>query len=108
MRLKARTPDLLDLQAREGGCALHLRVQPSAKQTALVRRTDGRIVARIQAPATDGKANAALRRLIARVLLGIPQSRVRITKGKRSKEKTVEIDLDLATVQEVLHRYLDA
>jgi len=65
-------------------------------------------VARIQAPATQGKANAALRRLIARDLLGIPQSKVRVAKGKKSREKAVEIDLDRDTVQAVLHKCLDA
>jgi uncharacterized protein len=106
--LKARIPDFTAVHNGQTGCVLQLRVQPGAKQNSLLFREDGRCLVRIQAPPTDGKANVALRRFLARTVLGIPQSKVRIIKGNKSRDKWVEIDLEIAQLQTLLHKYLDA
>jgi uncharacterized protein YggU (UPF0235/DUF167 family) len=46
--------------------------------------------ARTSAPPTDGRANAALERLVARAL-GLPPSAVRVAAGAASRTKTLEI-----------------
>ena len=46
--------------------------------------------ARTSAPPTDGRANAALERLVAKVL-DLPPSAVRVVAGAASRTKTLEI-----------------
>lgn len=45
---------------------------------------------RTTAPPIDGRANEAVCRLIAEAL-GIPSSRVQVTRGGRAREKTVQV-----------------
>ncbi|MBI5106032.1 MAG: DUF167 domain-containing protein, partial [Solirubrobacterales bacterium] len=52
---------------------------------------DGVVHARVTAPPVDGKANEALRRLLARSL-GVPRSRVAVVRGQASRDKAVEVD----------------
>ncbi len=52
---------------------------------------DGRLVIRVTAPPAEGKANEAVRRLIAK-RLGVPSSRVRIVRGSRGRDKTLSIE----------------
>ncbi len=46
---------------------------------------------RVSAPPVDGRANAALERLLANAL-GTPKSAVSVAVGGRSREKLVDID----------------
>jgi uncharacterized protein (TIGR00251 family) len=52
---------------------------------------DGRLVVRVTAPPAEGKANEAVRRLIAK-RLGVAKSRVTIVRGARSRDKTIRIE----------------
>lgn len=52
---------------------------------------DGAVLIRVKAPPVDGKANDALCRLIAK-RAGVAPSRVRVTRGHSSREKTVEVE----------------
>ncbi len=59
---------------------------------------DGVLVARVSAPALDGRANRALCKLLARHLRVAP-SRVTIVRGLRARDKLVEVDgVDQATL----------
>ena len=59
---------------------------------------NGRIVIRVTAPALEGRANEALRKLVAK-RVGVARSRVRIVRGQRSRDKLVRVsglDADVA------------
>jgi uncharacterized protein YggU (UPF0235/DUF167 family) len=56
-----------------------------------VGERDGVVLIRVKAPPVDGKANDALCRLIAK-RAGVAPSRVRVTRGHSSREKTVEVE----------------
>jgi uncharacterized protein len=64
--------------------------------------------ARTGAPPADGRANAALEKLIARAL-GLPPSAVAVTSGHASRTKTLQIDgADEAVLRALLREKLDA
>ncbi len=51
----------------------------------------GAIKIKLQAPAIEGKANAALRRFLAEKL-GVPQRAIVLERGKRSRDKVIRIN----------------
>ncbi len=67
-----------------------LAVQPGARRTEIVGEYDGCPKLRFQSPPVEGAANAAIISWIAK-LLGVRQRDVALTKGLRSRHKTVEI-----------------
>jgi uncharacterized protein (TIGR00251 family) len=84
------------------GVTIAVRVQPSARRDELVGVRDGVLVARVSAPAREGRANQALCRLIAR-RLGVGASRVSVIRGARSRDKVVRVDgIDHATLNATL------
>jgi len=96
----------LAVEERGGQTFLRVRVTPGAKKSALSVRADGLLQVRLPAPAVDGKANAALIRWLARDLLGLSRSAVRIQRGERSREKTLVIDATSDWVRERIERAL--
>ena len=68
-----------------------VRLTPRADRTALAHAPDGGYVARVTAPPVDGRANEALRRLVAD-RAGVAPSRVSITRGERSRDKVVRVE----------------
>jgi uncharacterized protein (TIGR00251 family) len=82
---------------------LRVRLQPRASRERVDGvREDGVLIARVSAPAVDGRANKALCKLIA-AHLGVPPSRVSILRGDKAREKTLQIDgLDDAGLQAAL------
>jgi len=70
---------------------LALRVQPRSSKNEIAGERAGALLVRVTAPPVDGKANAAVRRLIAK-RLGVPARRVSIVGGVSSREKLVEVD----------------
>jgi uncharacterized protein YggU (UPF0235/DUF167 family) len=82
----------------EGGLSLQVRLTPKGGRDALEgidMLADGRAVlrARVRAVPEDGKANAALLRLVAEAL-GLPISRVSLVGGATSRLKTLRIEAD--------------
>lgn len=76
-------PDLSDL-ARPG-CEISLRVTPKAARTGLTR--DGHALrASVTAPPENGKANAAVRALLA-AAMGVAPSRLTLKRGATSRNK---------------------
>ncbi len=74
-----------------GSARIAVRLQPRGRRDELVQIRDGVLIARVTAPALEGRANRALCRLLAE-RLGIAPSRVAIVRGERSREKLIEID----------------
>ena len=69
---------------------LALRVVPNSKRSALAGRHGDAFKVKIQAPAVDGKANAALLAFLAETL-GVKESAVRLVSGATSRDKAVEV-----------------
>jgi uncharacterized protein (TIGR00251 family) len=82
---------------------LTVRLTPRGGRDALTGvRADGVILARVSAPPVDGKANAALCRLLAKAL-GVAPSRVTIVRGQTARDKVVRVDgLDAGDAHERL------
>jgi uncharacterized protein YggU (UPF0235/DUF167 family) len=66
-------------------------VRPGASRDQLAGEHDGAVVVRLTATPTDGKANRALRRLIAD-RCGVPPSAVSILRGERARRKLVAVE----------------
>jgi uncharacterized protein len=81
---------------------LRVRVQPRARRDEVVGERAGAVVVRVTAPPVDGKANEALRRLIAR-RVGIARSRVAVVRGAAARNKVVRVDgLDAPALRRAL------
>jgi uncharacterized protein (TIGR00251 family) len=65
-------------------------VAPGASRTELVGRHGGAWKVRVAAPPEDGRANAAVRRLLAEVL-ELPRAAVTIVSGHGSRDKLVDV-----------------
>jgi len=70
------------------GDDLHLRVRalPRASRNEVVGVSDGRLRVRVTAAPADGKANAAVIRLLAK-LLRVPASSIELTSGHKRRDK---------------------
>ncbi len=68
-----------------------VRLQPRASRDELIAIRDGVLIARVTAPALQGRANRALCRMLAE-RLDVAPSRVVLARGERSREKLIEID----------------
>jgi uncharacterized protein (TIGR00251 family) len=75
----------------EPQATISVRVTPRAARDELAGWREGVLVARVTAPPVEGKANAALVRLLASAL-GIAPSRVSITGGRPARTKRVQIE----------------
>jgi uncharacterized protein (TIGR00251 family) len=69
---------------------LRLKITPNAPANAVLGEIDGVIRLKIQAPAVDGKANAALVAFLAGALR-VPNAAVSLQGGLRSRLKRVEV-----------------
>ena len=98
----------LDLQPREEGVRLRLRVKPKARADALTGVYGGAVKLSVRAAPEAGKANEAVRRLLAQ-LLNLPPAAVEIVAGAASQDKTVLLRGDEeARVREAVGRALGA
>lgn len=68
---------------------LAVRVTPGARVEAL-EIADGRLLAKVCARPEDGKANAAVREMLAKAL-GVAAMRVKMLRGATSREKLFQI-----------------
>jgi uncharacterized protein len=79
-----------------------LRVHASSRANELVGFNDGVLVVRVTAPPVEGRANEAVRRLVAKQLR-VPRSAVTIVRGARSRDKVVRVEgLDHRAVVDAL------
>lgn len=78
------------MEARGDDVVVTVHVQPRSGTTALAGRHGDALKLRVQAPAVDGRATEAARRLLAD-LLGVPAGRVVLDAGERSRVKRFRI-----------------
>lgn len=71
---------------------LSIQVKPNSKKPGIEKNTETDWIVRVREPATEGKANEAVVKMIAEEL-DIPKSRVSISHGHNSKKKLVDVDL---------------
>jgi uncharacterized protein (TIGR00251 family) len=69
---------------------LRLKITPNAPANAVLGETDGVIRLKLQAPAVEGKGNAALVAFLAETLR-VPKAAVSLKGGRRSRLKLVEV-----------------
>ena len=70
---------------------IRVYVIPNAKVDKVVGEYGRAIKIKLQAPAIEGKANAALRRFLAEKL-SIPQRAIVLERGERSRDKVIRIE----------------
>jgi uncharacterized protein len=81
---------MLELQEKDDGVIVSVRVQPRASRNAVDGEWQGALKVRLTAPPVDDRANEALCAFLAEVLR-IPKSAVRILGGERNRTKRIEI-----------------
>jgi uncharacterized protein (TIGR00251 family) len=76
---------------------LRVRLTPRGGRDAVMgMRDDGVLLARVSAPPLDGKANAALCKMLAKAL-AVPRTTVTVVRGQTARDKVVRVDgLDAA------------
>lgn len=85
-----------------GGAIVEVRVRPRSRPG--VEMAGETIVVRVGAPPVEGRANEEARRVLAEAL-GVPPSRVRLVRGRRSRAKAFAIEgLDAAAALPALRR----
>jgi uncharacterized protein (TIGR00251 family) len=68
-----------------------VRVQPRARKDEIAAVRNGVLIVRLTTPPLDGRANAALCKLLA-ARLGVRSSATSIVRGQHAREKTVRIE----------------
>ncbi len=77
--------------ARPKPDALEIRVTPRARRDEIAGVRDGIVLVRVTAPPADGRANLAVRRLIAD-RLHVRLAQVLLVGGERRREKLLRIE----------------
>ena len=96
-RERGRVNDFYSIMA-----ILHLKAKPGSRLNQLQVGADGQVTVRLNAPAQDGKANAALLAYLA-ATFGTAKTRVALLAGHTSPFKKVELlDGDEVELQRVL------
>jgi uncharacterized protein (TIGR00251 family) len=75
----------------KGALKIKVRLTPRASRDEIAGYSDGVLRVRVTAPPVDGKANAALRKLIAK-RLGVAPSRVTIERGAKGRDKLLAVE----------------
>lgn len=78
------------LNGAPGAWRIRVAAQPGAARAEVVGEHDGCLKLRVTAPATDGRANDAIVRLLAE-RLGVPVRSVRLVAGQSARRKLVEV-----------------
>ena len=81
---------MIEIAERDGCVVFAVRVTPRASRDAIEGEHAGALRIRLTAPPVEGRANEALRRLLAE-RLNVPMSAIRIVAGETSRTKRVSI-----------------
>ena len=81
---------MLELNEKDGGVTIKVRVQPRAPRTEIVGEHAGALKLRVAAPPVDGKANEECRRFLAK-LFEVSATSVEIISGDSSRDKVIRI-----------------
>ncbi|MCL6283398.1 DUF167 domain-containing protein [Ruegeria sp. 2012CJ41-6] len=88
---KPKAKDLADLRGLAiPGAEINLRVTPKAARNSLVRR-DGAVRVTVTDPPADGRANDAVRALLAKAM-GVAPSHLTLIRGQSARDKTFRYD----------------
>lgn len=68
-----------------------VRVQARSSRDEIDGEREGAVLVRVKAPPVDGRANVALRRLVAK-RLGVAPSRVSVVRGASARDKLIEVE----------------
>ena len=79
------------LSERDGSALVRVRVRPGANRDELVGERAGALLVRVTAPPVDGRANDALRKLVAKAA-GVPASRVSLVSGASARDKLLRLE----------------
>lgn len=74
-----------------GALLVGVRVVPRSSRDAIAGVRDGRLLVRLTAPPVEGRANAALVKLLARSL-GVARDRIEIVSGVSSRSKRLRLE----------------
>jgi uncharacterized protein (TIGR00251 family) len=80
-----------DASRRPAGSLLEVRVVPRGGRDAVVGWEGDALRVRVSAPAAEGRANAAVLRLLA-LHFEVPRSEIEIVRGASSREKWIRVD----------------
>lgn len=81
------------LRSTEEGVFIPIRAQPRGGRTAIVGvRATGALEVRVGAPPVDGAANDELVRYLARDVLRVAPSRLRLVQGQSGRDKVVRVE----------------
>jgi uncharacterized protein (TIGR00251 family) len=95
---------VLELNEKDGGVTIKVRVQPRASRTEIIGEHAGAIKLRVAAPPVDGKANEECRRYLAK-LLKVGATSVEIISGDSSRDKVIRVsNISALRVLEALGR----
>lgn len=78
------------IEARGGAVRIRVRVTPRASRNGVSADGAGGIRVTVTAAPTDGEANDAVCRLLAKAI-GVPPTAVAVVSGQKSRNKTVEV-----------------
>ncbi len=89
------------VEGSNDGIRLRVRAAPGARRPGLggLVESGSRLSVRVAARPIEGQANRAVEAMLA-AALEVPKGRVRIVRGHRSRDKTVRIEGDPATLSE--------
>lgn len=79
------------LSEREGAALLRVRVRPRASRDEIAGERAGALLVRVTAPPAEGRANDAVRKLVAKAL-EIPPSRVSVVQGQSARDKLLRLE----------------
>ncbi|MEK7657594.1 MAG: DUF167 domain-containing protein [Patescibacteria group bacterium] len=70
---------------------IFVKAKPNAKEERIEQTSDSRFAVFIKEPSKDGKANAAIARVLAKHF-GVSKSQILFISGKNGKNKIIEIN----------------
>ncbi|HEV2923313.1 MAG TPA: DUF167 domain-containing protein [Solirubrobacteraceae bacterium] len=89
-------------------CEVTVRLRPGSRRTEIAGERDGSLLVRVTAPPVDGRANAALCRLLAK-RAGVGVRSVSIVHGGKGRAKLVRFEgIGRAALREALGLRSDA
>lgn len=86
----SRSAEPFEPQPSATGARFEVRVAPRASRQGVLGVHAGALKVGLHAAPVDGAANAALVELLAQAL-GVARADVRIVRGERSRQKTIEV-----------------
>jgi len=91
------------LKPAAGGAEISIHIQPGAAKNEISGLHGDALKIRIHARPVEGAANAALTEFLA-TSLGVPRKAVRISRGEKSRQKTVWVAVQADEVERRIQR----